>query len=219
MAESLQQQYDFETDHELVPKSFKEMRINRELCDLTLIVGEKQFYTHKVILAAHSTYFKIMFTSSLQENTRNEIILKGVDPVAVETLLKYMYEWTLIITEENAISVLALAAQWQMDEIVQLCGKFIIDYGLTVCNCIQMITFADVHGCSVLEKAARVWCIKNFADICQTSAFVDTSAEVLTDLLKSEFLKIQSEEKLMEDILKWFRHKPDTRRGDVEKML
>ena len=201
--------------------SVKEMRMNRELCDVELIVGEKHFYAHKLILAAHSNYFKAMFTGSLQESTRNEITLKEVDPSDVETLLKYMYELSLIVTEENAVSVLILAAQWQMDEIMQFCGKFIIDSEgvLTVSNCIQMITIADVHGCPVLEEAARLFCIRNFSDICQTSAFVETPVEVLADLLKSEFLKIQSEEKLLEDILRWFQNKPYSQRGDVVKML
>ena len=195
--------------------------MNSELCDVELIVGAKQFYAHKLILAGHSAYFKAMFTGSLQESTRNEITLKGVDPADVETLLKYMYESALIVTEENAISVLTLAAQWQMDEIVHLCGEFIVDSegGLTVSNCIQMITFADVHGCPVLEEGARLFYIRNFSDICQTSAFVETPTEVLVDLLNSEFLKIQSEEKLLEDILRWFQNKPYYRRGDVVQML
>ena len=42
--------------------SINDLRLNDELCDITLMVGNKSIKAHKVILAASSPYFRAMFT-------------------------------------------------------------------------------------------------------------------------------------------------------------
>ena len=198
--------------------SFKMLLENRKLCDVILTVGMKQFHVHKVILAISSPYFEAMFTSALQESAQREINLKGTNADTVETLINCMYESTLTITVENATSVLALAAQWQMEKVVEACGKFITQH-LDIENCLEMFIFADVHGCDVLKKAATDIAIVDFSGACQTEAFVNAPTEILLELLKSDILVVQSEEKLFEDLLKWFSHSPELRRGDILKVL
>lgn len=55
--------------------SINGLRLNDELCDITLLVGNKPVRAHKVILAAASPYFRAMFTgksfSVLQVNVQN----------------------------------------------------------------------------------------------------------------------------------------------------
>ena len=198
--------------------SFKKMLENRELCDVILTVGMKQFHVHKVILAASSPYFQAMFTSALQESALKEISLKGTISETVETLINCVYESTLTITVENATSVLALAAQWQMEKVVEVCGTFIGKH-LDIENCLEMLIFADVHGCDVLKKAATDVSIVDFSGVCQTEAFVNAPMEILLEFLKFDILVVQSEEKLFEDLLKWFNHSPELRRSDILKML
>ena len=210
--------YEFKGHSVSILSSVKKMLENRSLCDVVLNVGIRQFHVHRIILAASSAYFEAMFTGALQESTQKEINLKGAKSETVQTLIDCMYESTITVTEENAISVLRLAANWQMDKIVQVCGEF-ISTRLDTENCLEMLSFADVHGCGVLKEAALKFTIDHFSDICRTEAFVDTPGEILTELLKSENLKIQSEEQLLDDILKWFNHRPKTRRDDTLKML
>ena len=198
--------------------SFKKMLENRELCDVILTVGMKQFHVHKVILAASSPYFQAMFTSALQESAQREINLKGANAETVETLINCVYESTLTITVENATSVLTLSAQWQMEKVVEVCGNFLLKH-LDIENCLEMLIFADVHGCDVLKKAATDVSIVDFSGVCQTEAFVNAPVEILLELLKSDILVVQSEEKLFESLLKWFNHSPELRRSDILKML
>ena len=41
---------------------FKELREQRQLCDVTIRVGDHDFVAHRVVLAATSPYFRGMFT-------------------------------------------------------------------------------------------------------------------------------------------------------------
>ena len=161
-----------------------------------------------------------MFTSALQESAQKEINLKGTNAETVETLINCVYESTLTITVENATSVLALAAQWQMEKVVEVCGNFLVKH-LDIENCLEMLIFADVHGCDVLKKATIDLDVSkvDFSGVCQTEAFVNAPVEILLEFLKSDILEVQSEEKLFEDLLKWFNHSPELRRSDILKML
>ena len=166
--------------------SFKMLLENRKLCDVILTVGMKQFHVHKVILAISSPYFEAMFTSALQESAQREINLKGTNADTVETLINCMYESSLTITVKNATSVLALAAQWQMEKVVEACGKFITQH-LDIENCLEMFIFADVHGCDVLKKATIDLDVSkvDFSGVCQTEAFVNEDAEVFNPATKT----------------------------------
>lgn len=63
----------------------------RQLCDVTLLVGDKRIPAHRIILSAASDYFAAMFTSDVREANQNEIRLKDVDPEALVALVHYMY--------------------------------------------------------------------------------------------------------------------------------
>ncbi|MEQ2178644.1 hypothetical protein GOODEAATRI_016253 [Goodea atripinnis] len=44
-------------------KSMDEMRKRGALCDVTLVVQERRFSVHRLVLAAGSEFFRLMFTS------------------------------------------------------------------------------------------------------------------------------------------------------------
>ena len=50
---------------------------NGYLCDVTLKIGSKTFHVHKTILAGSSPYFEAMFTSCMEESSKQEIEIKG----------------------------------------------------------------------------------------------------------------------------------------------
>ena len=52
---------------------------NGYLCDVTLKIGSKTFHVHKTILAGSSPYFEAMFTSCMEESSKQEIEIKGTD--------------------------------------------------------------------------------------------------------------------------------------------
>ena len=103
---------------------------------------------------------------------------------------------------------------------MEVCGIFLLKH-LDIENCLEMLIFADVRGCDVLNKATMDLdvSIVDFSGVCQKEAFVNAPMEILLELLKSDILVVQSEEKLFEGLLKWFNHSPELRRSDILKML
>lgn len=52
-------------------------------------------------MAAASPYFYAMFTGEMSESKQNIVILKEVDPDALELLIEYCYTAQVKVTEEN----------------------------------------------------------------------------------------------------------------------
>ena len=52
-------------------------------------------------MAAASPYFYAMFTGEMSESKQNVVILKEVDPDALELLIEYCYTAQVKVTEEN----------------------------------------------------------------------------------------------------------------------
>ena len=71
------------------------------LCDVTLAVSNIRILAHRVVLAACSPYFNAMFTADLLESKESVITLKGVDGLALQSLINFMYTTDINITEEN----------------------------------------------------------------------------------------------------------------------
>lgn len=61
------------------------------LCDVILVVQGKHILAHRVVLAAASHFFNLMFTSSMMEATNHEVELGGAEPEIIELLVEFVY--------------------------------------------------------------------------------------------------------------------------------
>ena len=75
-------------------------RKNDFLCDTLLLVGDKQFKAHSVVLAAASSFFKSVY-EQYEHPEMYYIKLPGVDPELMPIILDYMYTGKLILPYKN----------------------------------------------------------------------------------------------------------------------
>ncbi|EDO29471.1 predicted protein, partial [Nematostella vectensis] len=68
-----------------------ELRKKRELCDVLLHVGGREFRGHRIVLAGASSYLRAMFTNGMLESGMRDIKLQGIDPAVMEILLDFVY--------------------------------------------------------------------------------------------------------------------------------
>lgn len=59
--------------------------------DVTLLVSEKNFRVHKVILSARSSVFRTMFESRFKEGAAREVDIQDIDSEVMEDLLAFIY--------------------------------------------------------------------------------------------------------------------------------
>jgi len=92
------------------------IRKHHELCDVVILVGNRKIFSHKVILAACSPYFRAMFTGELAESRQTEVTIRDVDETAMDILVDFCYT-SYIVVEELPKNKENLKKNWGPDWI------------------------------------------------------------------------------------------------------
>ena len=89
--------------------SFKDLREEEELFDITLACDDEQIQAHKVILSAGSSFFQSIIRRN--PHTHPLIYLKGVKLHHLASLLDFMYLGITKVAQENVKEFLALGEE------------------------------------------------------------------------------------------------------------
>lgn len=194
------------------------LRKNRELCDVILLVDGRKIYTHRVVLAACSPYFRAMFTGELAESRQTEIHLYDLDGDAVETLIKFCYTSQITIEECNVQNLLPAACLLQLTEIQDVCCEF-LKRQLDPSNCLGIRAFADTHACRGLLRVADRFTQLNFLEVVESEEFLLLPVNYLVDILSSDELNVHTEEQVYWALMRWIHHNLADRRRYLAYLL
>ena len=101
---------DFESN---ISASFKELRHDSELFDLTLACEDDHLAAHKVILSACSSFFRNILRRT--KNHQNLLLyLKGVSAKEMESVLNFMYHGEVSVAQNDLNSFLQVAEDLQV---------------------------------------------------------------------------------------------------------
>ncbi|KHJ45330.1 BTB/POZ domain protein [Trichuris suis] len=233
---SLNRMRFFSEKHPLsVLENMYNMRKQRELCDVVILVGTKRIYAHRVVLGACSPYFRAMFTTEMAESRQTEVTIKDVDENALEMLIDFCYTSSIVIEESNVQQLLPAACLMQMQEIQDVCCDF-LKKQLDPTNCLGIRAFADTHSCRDLLRIANRFTQHNFQEvlmlfhklvkvfICfhfkvmETEEFMLLPVEQLCEIISSDELNVRSEEQVFKACMAWVRHKIFERRKDLPEV-
>ena len=112
-----------------------ELRQKRELCDIALCVDQHEFLAHKVVLAGCSPYLRAMFTNGMLETEKNKVVIHGIEPVAMELLLDFMYTGSIEMTVDNVQYVLQGASMLNISSLRTICCQF-LHLHMDAANCL-----------------------------------------------------------------------------------
>ncbi|KAH0555541.1 hypothetical protein KQX54_020014 [Cotesia glomerata] len=70
---------------------FEKLLISKKSSDAAILVGDKKFDAHKVILTTRSCVFKAMYSYDMKEKKENEVTITDIDGEIFEKLLEYIY--------------------------------------------------------------------------------------------------------------------------------
>ena len=87
---------------------------------MTLIVEERPFAAHRVILAARSEYFRALLFGGMRESRLNEIELRDTPLGAFQFLLRYIYTGQINLgklKDDLIVDILGLAHQYGFQDL------------------------------------------------------------------------------------------------------
>lgn len=157
---------------------------DESLSDIQLILGEKKYYAHKVILAANSPVFQRMFSHQMQETLKKEVQIKEIEQKVLEELLKYIHARKINKLEELAGELLIAANRYEMKELKSSCERELVKK-LTLKNVVSYLMMADTHNALSLKKHCFSIIMKNFNKVGELDGFKElgkTHANVFVEL-------------------------------------
>ncbi len=195
------------------------LRLNKQLCDVTLCAGTETFVAHKVVLSAASPYFKAMFcTSGMRESEMENIPLKGIKSGVLATLIEFAYTAEIHVSELNVCALLPAATMLQMTHVVEACCTF-LEHQLDPSNCIGIGDFAQAHGCQDLFQKARTFLFQNFTTVYQHEEFEQLSPMQLINVIKKDELNVRCESEVYKAVISWVKFEETKRRVHLEQLL
>jgi len=194
------------------------LRKEEKLCDIQLSVGEFNLRSHRVVLAAASSYFNAMFTSDLKESRQDEVALYGVEFSALEDLVNFCYTGRIEINVDNVQNLLSASSLLQLANVKQACVQF-LHRVLHPTNCLGIRSFADTYSCVDLVEAADVFAVKNFSEVARSEEFLTLSPEEVVEMISREELNVRTEEEVFEAVSAWVRRDEDERKDFLPELL
>ncbi|XP_065510951.1 kelch-like ECH-associated protein 1 isoform X1 [Caloenas nicobarica] len=201
-----------------------QLRLDRQLCDVTLRVRYRRdvppadFLAHKIVLAASSPVFKAMFTTGLRERGMEVIPIEGVHPRVMERLVEFAYTASISVGEKCVLHVMNGAVMYQIDSVVRACCDFLVQQ-LHPSNAIGIANFAEQIGCLELQQKAREYIYMNFAEVSKQEEFFNLSHCQLVTLISRDELNVRCESEVFHACINWVKHDCANRRLYVQALL
>lgn len=196
------------------PSIWKEMFLKNQLCDGTVNCSDGVvFKIHRAILAASSSYFRVLFTNSINRNQKETFEANvGAPSNTFSQLLDFAYTGNCVINSNNVENLVKFADQYQFLGVVYLCCKFLFEE-LNAKNCLYILKFASKYFCSELIKQGYKFVLYNFNRILEENAdFVNLDFEEILRIIKDDELNVNSEELAFQGIVKWINYKKEERK-------
>lgn len=195
---------------------FRELWERKQVCDVIIKVGDKEFPAHRIILCATIPYFNAMFTNDLAERNQSFIELKSDDTQltadAFEYLLRYAYTGKISINLSNVQSIMIGASFLALDDVQQTCSEY-LKYRLTILNVLNIKSFAFTLGCCELFEASKRFIYRNFEEISKLPDFLNLSLNELVDIICCDELNIYSEKIVFEAVVNWINFDVENRKN------
>ncbi|XP_070694999.1 kelch-like protein 10 [Pempheris klunzingeri] len=197
---------------------YNELRLDQQLCDAVIRVGNVQFHVHKVILCNCSPYFRALFTTWSTPDSRL-FDIPNVSPDMMKVIIDFAYTGFVPVTQQNVQELFIAADQFNVNGVIQACSD-VLEEQLTIQNCISTWWFADTYYTPDLKHRVFLFILNHFEEVAATSEeFLQLSAQQLTKIIENDRLNVNTEKKVFEAIVRWIAYSAEERREHTSLLL
>ncbi|XP_015756211.1 PREDICTED: kelch-like protein 18 isoform X2 [Acropora digitifera] len=195
-------------------------RRNDHFCDVTVLVKDKYFKAHKVLLTASSPFFRKLLSSGMKESNEDviKIELDEATEDVMEDVLSYIYTGDVSITDKRAHNLIATADYLLLPGLKTLASNF-TKKNLTPKNCIFNFYFAEKYDCKELKEKACEVVTSNFTVVMETEGFLRLQAKEVSDWISRDDIIIGAEEEVLNGIVKWVSYDRGEREAHFTELL
>ncbi|XP_033224339.1 uncharacterized protein LOC117177649 [Belonocnema kinseyi] len=132
-------------------KRFERFVNSSDFSDIIIQVNDLKYPAHKVILAASSPVFNVMFSHNMKETICGVVKIEDIRPEVFETLLKFIYTDEIESQDDFMPEILIASDKYEINDLKWECEN-ILGEKLTSDNVIATLIFAADHNAERLKK-------------------------------------------------------------------
>ena len=121
--------------------------------------NEFKINVNKIVLAAHSSFFKRLFSSMLEPDTKMECFIPEVTKDGLEPIIDWMYHKEIMLNDENILHVLKDADFLNVTSVIKLCSNY-FENEMTTNNVIGILKWADHYNLKLLSIKSMEFILK-----------------------------------------------------------
>lgn len=178
-----------EIDHvHFVSEDIGALYLSEEYSDVTIVVAGHKFYSHKLILAARSEYFRALLFGGMKESAQNEIELNASSLPAFKNLLKYIYTGRMSLAnerDETILDILALAHLYGFVDLEAAISDYLREI-LNIKNICSILDTALLYQLEFLTNVCFEYMDKQASDIIKHESFLQLSPTALSELISRD---------------------------------
>ncbi|KAK9396327.1 Kelch like family member 7 [Crotalus adamanteus] len=194
------------------------MRKQKTLCDVILIVQERRIPAHRVVLASASHFFNLMFTTNMIESKSFEVELKDAEPDIIEQLVEFAYTARISVNSNNVQSLLDAANQYQIEPVKKMCVEFLKEQ-VDATNCLGISVLAECLDCPELKATADDYIHQHFTEVYKTDEFQQLDVKRVTHLLNQDTLTVRAEDQVYDAAVRWLKYDEPNRQPYMVDIL
>ncbi|KAJ8298019.1 hypothetical protein KUTeg_024550 [Tegillarca granosa] len=178
------------------------------LSDVSLKIGEQNYFAHKFVLAKSSDVFRTMlYEGRWSSRNMNEIELSETQEcqVVFEKFLRFLYTAEILINVESAVGILCLADKYNVSSLKNLCTSYMVENAKPpkVKNALTWYAWSKALGLEHLIDQCAKTIAWNADSLLHTQEWMNMDLDFVYDLLNDSSLVVSNEYDLYVAIVQW----------------
>ena len=188
-----------------VLETANQLRENRQLCDIVLVVGNEKVHAHRNVLVAGSDYFRTLFLGPFNESSKAEIDLTSTtsDFPTFETCVQFLYTGEIDIDRGNLENLMKMSSCFLIPELQRFCSEF-VKKNLKLSTALELYLYSMKYGYVKLESEIGAMVKSRFHDYyIFRDETLQISPDQLNHLFANDFLEFCSWDAMLKFLSDW----------------
>ncbi|XP_077295787.1 kelch-like protein 35 [Arctopsyche grandis] len=207
----------YDKNAQMIMKRLYNFYTTGRLCDAELVIGNRSYLSHKLILRANSEYFKEHLTK-----TQDKVVIETEETFnknAIDSAIGYYYHGAMTLKQFcEMVDIIKFAKLVKSERLESYCF-FALENGVGKGNFRYAIEVGEYFEKHELLDRVQDYLMNHFLEAIRTEDFKYLSEERLLSVVQSNELRLLHEKQAFEGLQLWLNHDWDNRKACLESLL
>ncbi|XP_023023367.2 transport and Golgi organization 10 isoform X1 [Leptinotarsa decemlineata] len=194
---------------ENILKVLKRLYFDKQMCDVFLQVGSKEYGAHRIILCASSDVFQAMLMSpewTEWHESRVQLQEMTICEPYFHMFLEYFYTGKILITHTNVMPILALADKYIVRSLTRTCLNYMckhVPHASSHNQLFSWLQYSMVCGHQKVFDTCQNFIKWNFESVANTPDFSNFDIDTFVRILQQSDIVVHNEMVLYNCVVRW----------------